>query len=137
VSGGTITVWDVPEREARATLRWGGRGQVRFSPDGRLLAAGSLDGAITLWDVSSREQLGTLVGQDSHGTPPDITFSPDGSTMASVVGGGGLMLWDLTLGSWIRAACTVTNRDLTSAEWERHVGDVLPRTSTCTSPSRN
>jgi len=137
VSGGTITVWDVPKREAGATLRWGGRGQVRFSPDGRLLAAGSQDGAITLWDVSSREQLGTLIGQDPHGTPPDMTFSPDGSTMASVVGGGGLMLWDLSVESWMRAACSVTNRDLTSAEWERHVGDLLPRISTCASPSRN
>ena len=137
MSGGTITVWDVPKREAGVTLRWGGRGQVRFSPDGRLLAAGSQDGAITLWDVSSREQLGTLIGQDPYGTPPDMAFSPDGSTMASVVGGGGLMLWDLSVESWIRAACSVTNRDLTNAEWERHVGDLLPRISTCASPSRN
>jgi WD40 repeat protein len=137
VSGGTITVWDVQRRNASTTLRWGGQGQVRFSPNGRLLAAGSQDGAITLWDVSSREELGTLIGQNPRGSPPDMTFSGDGSTMASAIGGGGLMLWDLNVESWIRTACSITNRDLTNAEWERHVGDVLPRTSTCASQSLN
>lgn len=131
VSGGIVTVWDVERQEAGATLRWGGRGHVRFSPDGRLLAAGRQDGAMTLWDLPSGVPLGTVVGQDPRGVSPELVFTPDGSMMASVVGGGGLMLWDLSVENWIRAACAVADRDLTAAEWDRHVGGAFDLMSTC------
>ncbi|MFN2297907.1 MAG: WD40 repeat domain-containing protein, partial [Anaerolineales bacterium] len=51
-----------------------------FSPDGTLLAAGSLDGGkIYLWDAET----GTLVRKFMHGTDAiKVAFSPNGQTLA-------------------------------------------------------
>lgn len=55
---------------------------VRFSPDGRLVAASSHDSpAVILWDTRSHRRLATLKG---HSRPvQDVIFSPDGRTLAT------------------------------------------------------
>ena len=55
---------------------------VAFSPDGKILAAGSADDTIRLWDVATRRPLGPpLTGHTD--TVNRVAFSPDGTILAS------------------------------------------------------
>jgi len=75
---------------------------VAFSPDGKYVLSGSIDGTAALWDISS----GSLIRKFS--APKDapdeglkVAFSSDGSY--GITGGGnGLTIWDLSTGNEIR-----------------------------------
>lgn len=84
---GTVCLWDPNTGEHKATL---GEHEERvtcleFSPDGSVLASGSVDprgnGMIRLWDVVTGELKATLEG---HTVGKELmVFSPDGRTLAS------------------------------------------------------
>jgi WD40 repeat protein len=79
---------------------------LQFSPDGKLLAAGSvgdfnqfgqlLPCEITLWDVASRKLRKQLKGH--KGTIAGLAFSPDGKKLVSVCYSGLLKHWDVADG---------------------------------------
>ena len=88
----TVHFYDFKSGEE--TILTGHRGAVRglsFSPDGNLLASGSLDGTIRLWEVATRECVATLPGHMEETS--DVTFSPDGRTLASVNEQHSVKLW--------------------------------------------
>ncbi|MEM7124819.1 MAG: BTAD domain-containing putative transcriptional regulator [Chloroflexota bacterium] len=67
-----------------------------FSPDGALLASGSLDQTIGLWDVKSRQIVRTLHGhQDGI---KSVAFTPDGKRLASGGHDFTVRLWDVASG---------------------------------------
>ena len=66
-----------------------------FSPDGRILASGNVNGTIVLHDRITGEQT-TLIGHQDYIIC--LAFSPDGKTMASVCRQGTILLWDAITG---------------------------------------
>jgi WD40 repeat protein len=76
---------------------------VAFSPDGRRIVSGSIDGALKVWDAESGQETLTLKGHTDQ--VASVAFSPDG---LRIVSGGGtslsselslsgeLKLWDAT-----------------------------------------
>jgi len=54
---------------------------VDFSPDGRILAAGSMDGKVVLWNPRDGRRLAVLKGHINAVT--NVVFSPDGKFLAS------------------------------------------------------
>jgi WD40 repeat protein len=79
-------------------LFWGGGDEltcVAFSPDGKLLAAGSAKGRVRLWTVG-----GWLVhAMDGHKGPIwSLSFAADGKTLATAGEDGTARLWELATG---------------------------------------
>jgi WD40 repeat protein len=70
---------------------------VAFSPDGKMVASGSLDHTIKLWDVSTGTELGSLKGD--YGQILSVAFSPDGKTLASSSANYTIKLWDVWTGT--------------------------------------
>jgi len=86
----TVTLWDYQRRVKLATLP-GEVGPVAFSPDGRTLAIGNVQGTkIGLWNVATRAMVTTLAVPQTPGAPfPNanggaaIAFSPNGRFLAA------------------------------------------------------
>ena len=71
-----------------------------FSPNGRLLATGSIDETIVLWEVATGRELRTLRGHTW--AVADVAFSPDGRFLASGSADKTVKLWDVASGRELR-----------------------------------
>jgi WD40 repeat protein/class 3 adenylate cyclase/energy-coupling factor transporter ATP-binding protein EcfA2 len=95
---GTVFLWDVAARGSLGAPLQTGEPlvpDVAFSPDGRLLAVGTLAQEppmqLQLWDLASRKKVDT-VETEGQARPQ---FSPDGRTIAYHDGKGHIVLWDV------------------------------------------
>jgi WD40 repeat protein len=65
---------------------------VQFSPDGRRIVSGGLDGTIRMWDSGTGEAVGVLQGHES--IVRAVAFNPSGSLVASASDDRTIRLWD-------------------------------------------
>jgi len=89
-------LWRLCQGDALATLT-GHKDFVQclaLSPDGRLLATGSGDGAIKLWNTVTRREIFTLQSRTKN--IRSLAISPDGKTLVSVDESDILRLWNLS-----------------------------------------
>jgi WD40 repeat protein len=79
---------------------------VTFSPDGRLVAAGTSKGEVILWNVSDEKPLAQFQGH--RGPVESLCFSPDGKQL--VTGGqndAAILVWDVA--QWTRRGKEIGN----------------------------
>jgi glucose repression regulatory protein TUP1 len=101
---GTARVWDMTAEPGMPSALTrvlsidepdvdGGVTSVAISPDGRLVAAGSLDTAVRIWDVSTGALLHKLLGHKN--SVYSVIFNPDGSGLISSSLDKTLKYWDV------------------------------------------
>lgn len=104
ISDGMIVLWDTSERSSatgkQIRLLTDAMQQERiqnttWSPDGKFLAASTLDGNIYVWDMTSFRPVALLPGGFG---PSTLRWSPDGRSLASLAGGI-IFIWGLKSGS--------------------------------------
>jgi WD40 repeat protein/transcriptional regulator with XRE-family HTH domain len=101
--GGSVRLWDVsdPGHPVPVGPVLTGPAKevfcVAFSPDGRLLAAGSADNTVHLWDISDprrpRPDGPPLKGPSTWVN--SVAFSPDGDSLAGASSDSNVWVWDL------------------------------------------
>ncbi len=95
-----IQLWDLATGKPVAELS-GHRAAIvrlRFTPDGKTLASGSIDHTIRIWDLTKRKEI-RQIPIPWNGS---FALSPDGRTLAASNDDQCLHLWDVTSGQDVR-----------------------------------
>ena len=86
---GQVQLWDLATRRQMGTLPTTDVVALAFSPSGKTLATGRLNGLIQLWDSTTQRPLGVPMNAGPQVITQDaVAFSPDGSTLATAAVGG-------------------------------------------------
>jgi WD40 repeat protein len=94
-AGRKVWLWDVAARKPLASFPAFQRyaEALAFSPDSRLLAAGSREGQLRLWDTAACQERACLDWK--IGAVHGLAFSPDGMTVAAAGHDNALVIWDV------------------------------------------
>jgi WD40 repeat protein/DNA-binding SARP family transcriptional activator/energy-coupling factor transporter ATP-binding protein EcfA2 len=93
---GLLRIWNVPSNApATSPVQLGQISRsVQYSPDGKLLAVGTLEGTVRLLDAKTFDQIGKPLP-----VPPgdvlSVAFSPDGTLLATATAQDAVILWDV------------------------------------------
>jgi Uncharacterized alpha/beta hydrolase domain (DUF2235)/WD domain, G-beta repeat len=97
------------KQERSDQQQWLGVNAVAFSPQGRTLAIGNVDGTLGLWggaDPAHPRPLGHPLTSNNGSRVNAVAFSPDGHTLASANDDGTVRLWNLNVHYAIERICT-------------------------------
>jgi WD40 repeat protein len=114
-SATSIEILSFPRLADMKTVRAPAGRSLQFSPDGRLLAFGDLQGRVWFYDTRTWRPRGRPLVAHT-GAVDTVNFSPDGQTLATTSDDGTTRLWDLASGRPIGAALSgLAGHDLAAA----------------------
>jgi WD40 repeat protein len=93
-AGGALRLWDAEQGAPRGNSM-GDASAVTWSPDGKRLASGSIDGKVCLWDPITAKKIATLEGHTALVLA--VAFSPDGKRLVSGGADFTARIWDVDM----------------------------------------
>jgi hypothetical protein len=92
---GLVQVWNVRTRELEKSIAGFERlvTSLAFSPNGKLLAAGTQDGQVWVWSLATGKAV-QLIEVGSRGVR-SLSFSPDGKRLLTAANNAPVALWDV------------------------------------------
>jgi len=106
---GEARVWNISTGQTVQVISGADYFRVRYSPDGKYFAIGSLsDALIRLYDAQTFEEFRVFENPDTAGC---IAFSPDGKTIAAAVDHTAIRIWDIETGQMVREFSVNNNED--------------------------
>lgn len=130
---GNVLVWDFMSRSLVNNLR-GHRAritQLKFSPEGDLLASSSYDGSVRMWETANLNNQPIVLTANS-GYVFSVAFSPNGEhILTGSRDEDRLVLSPTRTESMVKDICTKLDRNFTEEEWNTFIGTDIPYEQTC------
>lgn len=95
-----LTVWDIPEKKKIVELSNEQFDSRAFSPDGKILATGSLKGEVVFWNGANGAEIRRFKAHDNRIN--GLVFSPDGRLLVTGSYDRAVKVWNTEDGSLIR-----------------------------------
>ncbi len=130
---GNVLVWDFKSRSMVNNLRGHSARvtQLKFSPDGKILASASNDGSVRMWET---EDLNTqpIVLTANAGFVFSVAFSTDGDhILTGSKDEDRLVLSPTHTSTMVEDICNDIDRNFTDEEWNTFIGTDIPYEQTC------
>ncbi|MCW5912184.1 MAG: hypothetical protein KIT62_14010 [Cyclobacteriaceae bacterium] len=109
-----------------------GISDLKFSPDGLLLASAGLDSKLQMWVIDHEEDL-PIVMDNNNGSVWDIGFTPDSNYLVASCNNGEVRVWPTDTRMLAEQVCPKMQRNMTQEEWHSYVGPDVDYESTCRS----
>lgn len=132
---GTVKLLDLQtNRVKELSGHKAGISDLKFSPDGLLLASAGLDSKLQMWVIDHEEDL-PIVMDNNNGSVWDIGFTPDSNYLVASCNNGEVRIWPTDTRMLAEQVCPKLQRNMTQEEWDSYVGKEkeFPHESTCKS----
>jgi hypothetical protein len=131
---GTVKLYDLVFQKLVKELggHKAGVSDIKFSPDGLLLASAGLDKRMHMWVVDHEEDLPILM-DNNNGQVWDMAFSAGSDFLLTACNNGEIRVWPTNPRMLAEQVCPELTRNMTIEEWNTYVANGITFESTCKS----
>ena len=131
---GTVKLYDLVSQKLLKELggHKAGVSDIKFSPDGLLLASAGLDKRLQMWVVDHEEDLPILM-DNNNGQVWDMAFSSGSDYLLTACNNGEVRVWPTDPRMLAEEVCPKLPRNMTPDEWDTYVANSITYETTCKS----
>lgn len=131
---GTVKLYDLISQKQIKELggHKAGVSDIKFSPDGLLLASAGLDKRLQMWVVDHEDDLPILM-DNNNGQVWDMAFSNGSDYLLTSCNNGEIRVWPTDPKMLAEEVCPKLPRNMTPEEWGIYVANDISYESTCKS----